>query len=121
MSFSDTITLNDGSADHVFNEVASKNAQESAFRETGIDSKYGHALAIRQTIDLGKPDQKNRHNVLLSRTEYNVDESEARNASISLTISHHKLFSDAEVVEMALMLADFITEANVTKLLAGEI
>jgi SRSO17 transposase len=121
MSFGASITLNDGTDDHVFNDVASSGANESAFRESSIESKYGHMLKIRQTVDLSKADQKNRHNVLLTRTEYNTEETEAREAAVSFSISRHKLFTDDEIVEMALMMADFITESNINSLLLGEI
>jgi hypothetical protein len=121
MSFGESITLNDGVADNIYVDAASKNPLEGIYRDSVVASKYNHSLKIRQSIDDTKPEQVNRSNVVLNRTELNTDESVSYRGGLSFTITKDPLFSEAAILEMTEELQSFLTAANVGKLMRGEL
>lgn len=113
-----SLTLNDGTADHVY-DLVSREGMSSVRRELSTDSADGHALVIKNTIDLSNPSAKNRHLVQFNWNEVSA-EGDVYPASVHVVISRHKLVTDAEIEVKIAQLAAFLgVAANIDDILIG--
>lgn len=114
---SNTITLNDGVADALY-DLVSRQGMESVRRETGVSSNLASALIIKNTVDLNAPTAKNRHLIQLSGLESVSDVLYPY--SVHCVISRDKNVTDASIKLKLVELAAFISSStNMDDVLIG--
>jgi len=114
-----TITLNDGTSDHLY-DLVSRKGMESIRRETGVSSTLGSSLVIKNTVDLNSPTAKNRHLVQLVKSELNATTGIFMPYSVHAVVTRDKGVSDANITLMVAQLAAFLgVSANLADVLLG--
>lgn len=116
----DVLTLNDGVADQTFTLI-SREGMSSERRNTtsGVASSNNAALVIKHTIDKKSKTKPNRHLVLVTFTEIDVNGAEQQSQA-HLVITRAKSATDAQVTKNVAVIADFLsTPANVAAMLIG--
>jgi len=114
-----TITLNDGTSDHVY-DLVSRQGMESLRRETGVSSSLNSGLTVKNTVDLGNASAQNRHLVQIARKEIDATTGAEYKGSVHCVISRDKNFTDAELALMIAQLCAFLgVSANITDILLG--
>lgn len=114
-----TITLSDGTLTHDY-DLVSRLGMESLRRETGVPSREGSVLQIKNTVDLNAPASKNRHLIQLFWKDDDADGVASYEGSVHVVISRDKNVSDDKLINKLKQLAAFISsQTNVEDVLIG--
>lgn len=112
------LTLNDGTADHVY-DLVSRSGMNSMRREDSVDSELASALIINNTVDLNSL-ANNRHLVQFKLNEKDATTGELYSCVVHMVINRHKKFSDAGVLNLCARLKAYLTDVTlVTDNLVG--
>jgi hypothetical protein len=113
--FTDEITVTDGTVPATYSRI-SQDGMNSKRRHTTAASNLDRALDIKHTIPTADSG-KNRHMASLSGVE--VVSGIAYRRQVHVVITRDKLASDTAILQDMKYLINFLSDANISKLLLG--
>lgn len=117
--FSNTITLNDGTNDHLF-DLVSRQGMKSDRREQSVASQAASVLTLQNTIDLNNQAATNRHFIRFGWNDIDATTGELYPGSVHAVVQRHKLVDDANIIIKCALLSAFLgSSTNVSEMLVG--
>lgn len=116
--FTDTISVNDGTAARTFTRISSLGLDTVRSEDTaGVSIAADSQMAIKHQKQKSGSTKPNRH--LVSFTFTDMVDGAPKRVTVHAVITRDLLASDVTVQKVSAMLVDFLSPANVTKLCLG--